>query len=83
MCANTLLFFVLDTEGIYMVTKQTKHLTTSKKHDEVFNNLKDLNEEQRILVENYITTLERKIMGLEQTNQNLSLKVQRHYENLY
>lgn len=78
MCANTLLFFVLDTEGIYMVTK-----TTSKKHDEVFNNLKDLNEEQRILVENYITTLERKIMGLEQTNQNLSLKVQRHYENLY
>ena len=60
-----------------------KHLTTSKKHDEVFNNLKDLNEEQRILVENYITTLERKIMGLEQTNQNLSLKVQRHYENLY
>lgn len=61
-----------------MVTK-----TTSKKHDEVFNNLKDLNEEQRILVENYITTLERKIMGLEQTNQNLSLKVQRHYENLY
>ncbi|MBN2950561.1 MAG: hypothetical protein JTJ21_08310 [Holdemanella sp.] len=61
----------------------TKHLTTSKKHDEVFNNLKDLNEEQRILVENYITTLERKIMGLEQTNQNLSLKVQRHYENLY
>lgn len=80
MCANTLLFFVVDTEGIYMVTK---HLTTSKKHDEVFNNLKDLNEEQRILVENYITTLERKIMGLEQTNQNLSLKVQRHYENLY
>lgn len=61
----------------------TKHLTTSKKHDEVFNNLKELNEEQRILVENYITTLERKIMGLEQTNQNLSLKVQRHYENLY
>ena len=61
----------------------TKHLTTSKKHDKVFNNLKDLNEEQRILVENYITTLERKIMGLEQTNQNLSLKVQRHYENLY
>lgn len=61
----------------------TKHLTTSKKHDEVFNNLKDLNKEQRILVENYITTLERKIMGLEQTNQNLSLKVQRHYENLY
>ena len=61
----------------------TKHLTTSKKHDEVFNDLKDLNEEQRILVENYITTLERKIMGLEQTNQNLSLKVQRHYENLY
>ena len=60
----------------------TKHLTTSKKHDEVFNNLKDLNKEQRILVENYITTLERKIMGLEQTNQNLSLKVQRHYENL-
>lgn len=80
MCANTLLFFVLDTEGIYMVTK---HLTTSKEHDEVFNNLKTLNEKQRILVENYITTLERKIMGLEQTNQNLSLKVQRHYENLY
>lgn len=80
MCANTLLFFVLDTEGIYMVTK---HLTTSKEHDEVFNNLKALNEKQRILVENYITTLERKIMGLEQTNQNLSLKVQRHYENLY
>ncbi len=73
-------FFVLDTEGIYMVTK---HLTTSKEHDEVFNNLKALNEKQRILVENYITTLERKIMGLEQTNQNLSLKVQRHYENLY
>ena len=80
MCANTLLFFVLDTEGIYMVTK---HLTTSKEHDEVFNNLKALNEKQRILVENYITTLERKIMGLEQTNQNLSLRVQRHYENLY
>ena len=61
----------------------TKHLTTSKEHDEVFKDLKALNEKQRILVENYITTLERKIMGLEQTNQNLSLKVQRHYENLY
>lgn len=80
MCANTLLFFVLDTGGIYMVTK---HLTTSKEHDEVFNNLKALNEKQRIIVENYITTLERKVIGLEQTNQNLSLKVQRHYENLY
>lgn len=80
MCANTLLFFVLDVGGIYMVTK---HLTTSKEHDEVFNNLKALNEKQRIIVENYITTLERKVMGLEQTNLNLSLKVQRHYENLY
>lgn len=80
MCANTLLFFALDMRGIYMVTK---HLSTSKEHEEVFNNLKILNEDQRRIVETYITTLERKIMGLEQTNQNLSLKVQRHYENLY
>ena len=61
----------------------TKHLSTSKEHEEVFNNLKILNEDQRRIVETYITSLERKIMGLEQTNQNLSLKVQRHYENLY
>lgn len=61
----------------------TKHLSTSKEHEEVFNNLKILNDDQRKIVETYITTLERKIMGLEQTNQNLSLKVQRHYENLY
>lgn len=61
----------------------TKHLSTSKEHEEVFNNLKILNDDQRRIVETYITTLERKIMGLEQTNQNLSLKVQRHYENLY